>query len=71
MDAPLSRITLSPRERHVLLRLSDGAGPQGIAIELRIKPWTVVAHIAKARRKRDKPNRVAAEAFAVRRGLIA
>lgn len=61
---------LTPRELEILLLLTDGLTNRQIATRLYLSERTVAHHVSAVLRKLDQPNRSAAVATAVRRGIV-
>jgi two-component system, NarL family, nitrate/nitrite response regulator NarL len=67
--APAPRVTLSQREREVLILLSQGCDNGDIARRLYVSSSTVKQHVSRVLEKLGVANRVQAATFAVRAGL--
>lgn len=67
---PRSAHRLSGRELEVLQLAADGETGSQIAARLKLSPGTVKTHFERIYRKLGVPNRTAAVADALRRGLI-
>ena len=68
-DTP-DRYPITPREMQCLTWVALGMTDAQIARELGVTKWTVVSHLCNARRKLNCPNRAAAVAVALSRGII-
>jgi PAS domain S-box-containing protein len=68
--SPLTRWTLTVREREVLQLASYGQSTKEIAQTLFLSPATVKTHFGNIYEKLEAPDRVSAVAQALRRGLI-
>jgi DNA-binding NarL/FixJ family response regulator len=67
LPAPL---TLSPREREVLLLITEGLSNREIAISLGVGPATAKTHVQRLLAKLHVPNRTRAAILATRLGLL-
>ena len=65
-----SRINVSPREREVLLHISEGLTDQEIANKLFVSIWTIRVHASHLRRKFNVTNRTALAKAAREAGFI-
>ncbi len=64
------RDPLTPRERHVITLLADGADVQGIASSLRLSPFTVRDHVKAILAKLGARTQLEAVVTAARTGIV-